>query len=477
MSSIRTRAAALSAAAALALGSIGIAAPALAAESPEAAVDGLLDIVESGDVSDLAGVVCEAERDAARDAFDVAGLFGLAPGDPAASAIGLEVGDRAYELVSEDGDAASVRVRATLSVNVEEGALEDLVRAMLEAEMGPDDPPVSDADIELMVGFMGSALGQSQPIDEQIDVVREDGEWLVCGGLDELTGEADEPEEPAVAMESSEGLCGVVGLAAVNAAGSVQYDMSQGFETVCSYFDSTSDELVSATISLSGDASIDDFGAFYGVDEELDVMGRPAFVGADILFVEVDDQVLQVSVSLGEEPPAGTDAVSEAMALAELVIPVVPDILAATATPEPAPTPEPTPSVSLCEALPLAELNERSGLGLDEIADSGPTSCTYTSPDGDPGFHTVTASTLTGGLEFYRMILPDAEDSTVAGQPAFVGDQGIPGAYAVVVGLPGDEEVLDVRVFFDTGADEPPMTAEEVALLVAERMLEFLAER
>ena len=40
------------------------------------------------------------------------------------------------------------------------------MRAILAAEAGPDDPPPSAADVEMMVGLMGSAFNQTQRIEE-----------------------------------------------------------------------------------------------------------------------------------------------------------------------------------------------------------------------------------------------------------------------------------------------------------------------
>jgi hypothetical protein len=213
------------------------------------------------------------------------------------------------------------------------------------------------------------------------------------------------------------------------------------------------------------------------VDEELQVAGLPATIGGSNLLVQVGEDVLQVSVGLGEDGPADPRFRPLATGIAELAVAVAPAAVAALATPEPEPTPEPAPEISLCTALPLDELNAFSGLGLDEATDGGPTTCTYAALDGDPGFHVVNAFIATGGLGLYAMAFPESEEASIAGLPAIVGDQGIAGAYRVVVGLPDGDRVLDVSVFLDSSVDAPATSAADTARFAAERIAEFAADQ
>lgn len=443
---------------AMALTGLVSALPVAAADDPEAAVEDFLAAVAERDYTRLDEVTCEAERGPVREAFDIAGQLGLPADDPAAGALRIEVADPSVDLLAEEGDSATVRLQASLTVAVDDDSVDDLVRAILEADLGPDDPPPTDEDVEMMAGFMGGFLNMSQPIDEEVSLVREDGEWLVCGGL------VDEPEEPTTTSESSEGLCGFVGLEALNAVSAIGYDSSQGFETMCTYLQMR-DDFASATVSFDTGSDLETLSQFYGVEQELEVAGRPAFFGSDLLAVALDGGVLQVSIFAGEDA-APEAALAEAISLAELFVPLAPELSALAAGPEPDPTPEPTPEISLCEALSLAELNEASGLEFTDASGDG-ASCSYTSVS-DAGLVFINAYVAFGvGLEDYGEWLPDAQERTIAGLPGMQA-----GEQQVLVQLPGDMGVLDVSAFVQGTATMPALPAAELAILVAERIIE-----
>ncbi len=443
----------------LALGVMAGGAPAVAADSPEAAVNELFDIVASGDFTALDAAVCAADRDAISETFDIGTQLGLDSDDPLASALAIDIDDRSVELLTQEGDSATVAVSATMSMSVADDQIEDLVRAIIAADLGPDDPPPSDEDVEMMMGFMGSAFNQSQSLDEEITLVREDGEWLVCGGL-------VEPQEPAVAEQPwpSEGMCGLLDVDSVNAVGSLQYTTASGFGPVCSVSSSIEDfeTYHSATLSLNEGYDHETFQGAFGLDEELEVAGYPAFAAGDQVFVQVGDDVLQVTVFLGERPPADVDAVTQAVGLAELVIPQ----LSRIATPAPEPTPEPTPEVPLCEGFGLDELNGLTGLGFDQ-ADGDAYSCQFLSIGGERGFHFAYVYASEGDLESYASWLPDYEEATIAGLPALVTEQ------QTVIELP-DGRVLDITVGLDAADESVTISASEVAVAIAERLVPSL---
>jgi hypothetical protein len=441
-----------------------VAPPVTAADSPEAAVSELFDILASGDFAALDTVVCAADRDVISETFDVATQLGLDSEDPLAGALALEMGDRSVELIGQEGDSATVAVRATMSMSVAEDQIEDLVRAIIAADQGPDDPPPSDEDVEMMMGFMGSAFNQAQRLDEEVSVVREEGEWRVCGGLVEP---AEEPM-PAEQPWQSEGLCGLLDMETVNAAGALQYATATGFDTVCTLSSSMADieGYHTATLALDEGHDYQTFQQMFGMDEELEVAGYPAFAAGDQVFVQVGDDMLQVSVYLGEEPPADVDAVSQAVGLAELVIPRLSEI----ATPTPEPTPVTTPEVPLCEGLSLDELNELTGLAFEQ-AEGDASSCQYMSLGGEGGFHFVVAYAGESDLETYRLWVTDYEETTIAGLPAMVTGQ------QTLVELPDGARVLDITVVLDSSDDVTTMTAAEIGALVAERLLPGLLER
>ncbi len=440
----------------LAASGVAMASPVGAADSPEAAVNELFDMIEAGDFAGLDKVVCSADRAAVLENFDLGAELGLESDDPLSDALQIEIGDRAVEPVGEEGDSATVRVTATMSISVAEDQMEDLVRAIIEADQGPDDLPASDADVEMMMGMMGSAFNQTQAFDEEVTIAREEGEWLVCGGL-------VEPVEPAIEETwATDGLCSLLEPEAVNSISELQYASAMGFEVVCTVSSSLADfdNYHSATLVLNEGYDMEAFRSAFPVDEELEVGGYPGFTSGDQLIVEAAPNVLQVTVSLGENPPPGADAIVQAVGLAELVLPRLSEV----ATPTAEPTPEPTPEVSLCESLPVEQLNELTGLGFDE-ASGDSSSCQYMSLDGEPGMHFVVAYVSEATLEDYQLWVPEYEDGSVAGQPAMLaGDQ-------TIVELPDGAHVLDITVFLDSTDEGVTQTSREIGALVAEQLL------
>lgn len=464
MTPFRPRATAIAAASAVLLASLGLSAAVSAADSPESAVNEFLDLAAAGDFSAMESVVCAAGQEAVREAFDISGQLGLEGDAALTEALTFQVEDRSVEVTSQDGDTATVAVMARLSLDVPEDQVEVIVRAVLEADRGPDDPPVSDDDVDLMLGFMSSAFNQTQTIDEEATVIRENGEWLVCGGL------VDEPEEPDLGFEptvSSEGMCAIATPDELSALGALRYDSSSGFGEFCSYSSSDFDAYHTASVSLLRDEDIADIAPIFGAEVEMEVAGAPAFatdpeVFGTQLLTQVGEDILQVSVFL--DPGVGSDWLGQATLITELLAPRVPGIREAIVGPAPEPTPQPTPQVSLCEALSVDALNAQTGLGFDD-AQGDAYYCSYDQIDGEPGWHNVTLSLAELALDDYRLWLPDAEETTVAGQPALV-DVG-----QIIVELPGGAWTLTASGWVDTADETTTLETGELQRLAAEAVV------
>lgn len=466
----RSRTASLAAVMSVALAAAGMSAPAAAADSPEAAVNDFFDLVQRGDFADLESVVCATDVPGVREAFDIGASLGL-EGDAAADVLSIEVRDRSVDLLSEEGDQARLRVAATISMQVPDDQVEGLVRAMLSADQGPDDPPPSDDDVQMMVGLMGSALNQTSPLDEEVTVVQESGEWLVCGGLVEPPDEPEPGFEPAV---STDGACALASPQELTALGPLAYDSSMGFETFCSFSSSDFTDYHQVSIEIGLDRSAENLAAAYGADQVVSAAGYPALASgpdsfARILIAQVGPDTMTISVGEPETPPDGFDWLDHATAVAELVIPRLPGLREELAGPTPAPTPEPTPEVPLCDTALMDELNALTGLGFDETTSDG-SSCQFVSTDMEPGLHFVYAYVSDAKLDDYLLWLQDAEETTIAGQRAIVaGNQ-------TIVELPDGARVLDASVGLDTGDNSLKVTPAEVATLLLERLLPRLTE-
>jgi hypothetical protein len=434
-------------------------APVAASDSPEAAVNDLFEAATTGDRSTVGQFVCEEERETVTSMFDFEAEMGLDGLGDLADAISMDISDVSVDVISDDGQTATAQVRATMVMSTPEDDTEELVRRMLEA----DGESVSDEDLEFMLPLMSTALNSRLPIDEEVTFVVEDGEWLVCGGL------VEEPEEPDFGFEptvSNEGLCGIASPDELSALSPLQYDSSSGYETFCTYSTSDYRDYHGTTLDFQLDQDVETVAPYYGATEQVEVGGATAFAAGpdgygNQLLTQVGEDVLFVSVSLSENPPDGVDWLTQATLVTELLMPRLAEFRLELAGPPPEPTPEPTPEISLCESLSMLELNELTGLGFDESTGSS-TSCDYTSTDGDPGYDFVVAYINELSLDDYRLWLPEPEESIVAGLPAFITD------HQLIVELPDGGRVLDISVALS--GDASPMTATEVAMLIAERL-------
>jgi hypothetical protein len=460
MSVSRRRSSGILVAIVMSVTSLGLGAPASAADTPETAVNELLDAVGSGDLTGLEALVCEAERGAVREMFDIGAQLGLPAADSATQPLTFGISDRSTELLDQADDAATVRVTGTLTVDVDEEQLRDLVRAMLEADQGPDDPPVSDEDLDFMLPLISSAFSSGQPIDEEVTLVLEDGGWLVCGGLGESTEDPDE----FPAQVSFDGLCGLVTVDQMSSLGVLEYDSSQGFETTCTYSLSSYEEYHSATISLNEGYSIEDFAGVLGADEATSVAGNDAFRSSDQLLVQVGDDVLQVALYLGEEPRPDVDALAHASQVAELFIPVVGELQ--LEEPEVTVTPEPE-SPSLCESLTVEAVNALGPMQYDQVEGSEGY-CSYTTTSTEGGFAYLSVSLDQAlRLDDLKTLFPDGEDLSVSGRTAY--------AALGQLWIELDEGVLTIAGVSALDDGSPVVDPIEYAVSVAELVIATLA--
>jgi hypothetical protein len=456
-----TRSRAVGQAAALSLTLVGtLALPAAAADSPEGAVNALIDAVEGGDFASIDALVCEAERDSVLAMFDPGEAMGLSAGD---LPISFRFDDRALEVVSEDGDEVTIRLTGTMSMDVDEAEMESVARALLEAEMGE----ASDEDIEQMLPFMMMAFSQTASIDEEVTVVSEDGDWLVCGGLgDEPVTDGFEDELSPTIEVPAEGVCALATPEELTAVGQLEYDTSSGWElTTCTYSTSDWEAYHNTTVTVELDSDAAYAAGAYGADQELEVAGAPAFTmdqPNSPLIVQVGPDVLNVTVWAPEPAPDGYDGTAQAVAIAELFAPRVTEARASLIAPT---------RPLLCELTFAGDFEAAMGSPLH----SGSVSedyCNFESRD----LLYVNAGISQGTLDDHLMFYPGSEETTLAGLRALhVEDEYNPSAYVVRVELPG-EQVLDLTVQpYDY--DKPlSVSGSEVAELLTQHIVDKLAE-
>ena len=184
--------------------------PTSAAATPDGAVVALLDAIEAGGgaAADPA-LRCAALRDEAAplDPLTLLGpLADAVDGGPWAAARTIAVGDRAVRTIAVSGDEALVALGATVVTSADPAALEALVVATIVASGQPAD----EGSIAAALDRLPPLLDGSSPIGGSVRVVREAGEWRVCGDpLAASAGRAsicDRPDAAAIGALVGDGV-------------------------------------------------------------------------------------------------------------------------------------------------------------------------------------------------------------------------------------------------------------------------------
>lgn len=358
----------------------------VAADSPEDAVRALFERYGSGDFSDIDTLVCEEQREAMRSQLAEMTGLGLDAG-----ALRIEVRDPELTVISEDGDTALVRVVATMAFQIDESALREMARQSI-VDMG-DEP--TDEAIDSMVGMMGGFVGQETPMDEEMPVVRRDGQWLVCPDLDD-GGSGTNGSSGVTSNLSDAGICGVVPIDQLNAISPATFDYSFGSTDQCNWSASGSDPSVSLSVNLARGQTLESYR--WGEFEELTVADRPAVAMAPQLYVELDEGVLTLSAWASDASGNEVDLADFPVRAAELIIPGLGDL--------------PGNPLGDCGVIDIAELNALRPVGLS------PTQGFYGSCTFEANHSLSVSFDLTGTLESYTGWM-EGQELEVAGHPAF----------------------------------------------------------
>ncbi len=148
---------------------------------PTAAVKDMVNLVETKQFSKVADIACAAQKEEVAQKFDLGSTLATAlPGVDAAGitdAMIIKFDPVAYKELEKSADKAKVQVSGTMTVTVDKVKMTDLMKKVLAAQGMPAD----DATVGLVVDQMVTEFAQGQPLDSTVDLVHENGKWLVCG--------------------------------------------------------------------------------------------------------------------------------------------------------------------------------------------------------------------------------------------------------------------------------------------------------
>jgi hypothetical protein len=144
------------------------------AGDPVGAVNNVINAIKAKAMDKLGPLFCSAKRDAL-----VASAGGGAPSDLVA-AMTFDFKDLKVEQKSINGDNAVVHVGGKMSATIDQAKGKDAVRKMLQAA-APSGTQVTDAQVDQAMTTFGQI--NEIPLDTDLDVVKENGGWLVCTSI------------------------------------------------------------------------------------------------------------------------------------------------------------------------------------------------------------------------------------------------------------------------------------------------------
>jgi hypothetical protein len=154
-------------------------------DAPVDVVKSVVKAMEDLDVDAASKHFCDARKaeldDTLASGFEELEALGMDP-DELLEAIKLEMKDMSYEEKSKDGDKAVVGVSGTLSLGFDTEKLRSLLKQVAEAA----GQTVTDEELDLVVGMFGAMAGQEAPFEGEVELIKEDGDWVVCDDIDFL---------------------------------------------------------------------------------------------------------------------------------------------------------------------------------------------------------------------------------------------------------------------------------------------------
>ncbi len=154
-------------------------------DAPVDAVKNVVKAMEKLDVDEASKYFCNARKaeldNTLASGFEQLEALGMDP-DELLDAFKLEMKDMKYEEKSKDDDKAVVGVSGTLSLGFDTDKLRTFLKQAAEA----GGETVTDEQLDFVVDMFTAMGGQEAPFDGEVELIKEDGDWVVCDDIDFL---------------------------------------------------------------------------------------------------------------------------------------------------------------------------------------------------------------------------------------------------------------------------------------------------
>jgi hypothetical protein len=94
----------------------------------------------------------------------------------------IDLQDLQFQELSREANEAIVRVAGTMGLDFEPGVLKEVLKTVT----GASGQELSDQELDFMVTMANLILARGVPLDADITLAQEAGQWLVCDDLDFL---------------------------------------------------------------------------------------------------------------------------------------------------------------------------------------------------------------------------------------------------------------------------------------------------
>ena len=154
-------------------------------DEPTDVVKKVAKAMQELDIDETSKYYCKEMAEELNEGLDLGGVedMGIDP-DEMLEAFKIKMDDMKYEEKSKSGDSAIVRITGKIGMEFDTDKLKSIMKKVLEAE----GEKVSDEDLEMVVDMFGKFGGQEIPVDAEVELIKEDGDWVVCSDLDFLGG-------------------------------------------------------------------------------------------------------------------------------------------------------------------------------------------------------------------------------------------------------------------------------------------------
>jgi hypothetical protein len=148
--------------------------------SPKGVMEQALKAVGDKDTDALVALACDAQKDTVKEQFNFAGGLTDSLGvevdpDKILDAIEIDTSKVTVTETNVSGDKATVTLAGSMGMVIDKEAFKAVIREVAQQQ----GTPVDDATLENLLTMMGS-FSQDIPMNQTVDLVRENGAWKIC---------------------------------------------------------------------------------------------------------------------------------------------------------------------------------------------------------------------------------------------------------------------------------------------------------